>query len=149
MFDDFCDAFQNQSVGLVQPGSLEDRKQSEGSGVLQSPTKTPIFSLASRMEFQVRQVHLELGAQWASSRLRWWCVLLPQSPVDFELVSWPKAATWQTVGEVIGGRPVWPEEAEHSLSWTAQEREAYANPAYGGDQRVFNLQGKAPTALHS
>ena len=108
-----------------------------------------IFSLASRMEFQVRQVHLELGAQWASNRLRWWCVLLPQFCVDFELVSWPKAATWQTVGEVIGEWPVWPEEAEHSLSWTAQEREAYANPAYGGDQRVFNLRGKAPTALHS
>ena len=34
-----------------------------------------IFFLASRMDFQVKQVHLELGAQCASNRLRRWCAL--------------------------------------------------------------------------
>ena len=99
--------------------------------------------------FQIAQVHLELAHQWASRRRRWWAVLLPAHLPYFELRPWPANAVPTTVGDIIPEVPLWDVEAEEQLLWDAQERAAYANPAFGTEPRLLAASAQAPTALHS
>ena len=45
--------------------------------------------------------------------------------------------------------PVWPVDQECQLAWTTTEAEYYSNALYGNDPRFLDVEGQAPTALHS
>ena len=54
-----------------------------------------------------------------------------------------------TVQEVIPSWPLWSAATEEELAWTAVEQDMLSDARLGTDERVLNVQGQAPTALHS
>ena len=134
-------AWRNQAHGLLLECVAEVQNFPEALG--------PLRLLASRMGFQMHQLVLELGDQWASRRHRWWCVMLPAGLPPLNLQPWPATDQKLVVSDVIAEWPLWPHEEECALAWTPLEVERYADPAFGNDTRHLDMQAQAPTALHS
>ena len=94
-------------------------------------------------------VILELGDQWASKRRRWWAALVPADLPDLDLRPWTCSADFRKICQVMPVWPQWPAEEERALRWTEHEKECYSDPRFGTDARRLDVQGQAPTALHS
>ena len=105
--------------------------------------------LAFRMDWQKAAVVLELARQWASRRLRWWCVMLPSAHPPLGIPDWPEDRSTSTVRALLPDFPLWTPEEEAALRWTRQEEQYYMDPAYGSDHRRLVMDEPAPTALHS
>ena len=111
-------------------------------------TMQVIRRFADVMHFQVSTVILELAHQWPSRRRRWWCALVPQG-CPLVLYNWNDLSRDQTIANILPVWPAWDWQEEADLQWTAAEASAYDNPEFGSDARRLNMQGVAPTALHS
>ena len=92
---------------------------------------------------------LDLADQWPCKRKRWWHLMLPADLPKLELQAWPIPATRPAIRQVIPTWALWSTEDEASLTWTEQEMQAYHDPAFGHDPRQYDMQGSAPTVLHS
>ena len=108
-----------------------------------------VRQLATFAGFQVQEVHLELSSQWPARHNRWWCVLLFGQGPALRLLPWPTDSTYGAVKTVIPEWPIWRTAEEDALKWTALESEKFLDPRYGTDSRQLNVNGPAPTALHS
>ncbi|CAE7238032.1 aquIMA [Symbiodinium sp. KB8] len=128
-------AWRNQAHGLLLECVAEVQNFPEALG--------PLRLLAGRMGFQMHQLVLELGDQWASRRHRWWCVMLPAGLPQLNLQPWPATAQKLVVSDVIAEWPLWPQEEECALAWTPLEAERYADPAFGNDTRHLDMQAQA------
>ena len=133
-------AWLTQSSGIVLECVSEIQDHPSTLAVLQE--------FAQHVGFQLHQVVLELGLQWASRRKRWWCVMLPPAPV-LNLQPWPAATACTTIASELPVWPTWPLADEQALAWTDEEEYKYSDRRYGHDNRVLDLQAQAPTALHS
>ena len=103
---------------------------------------------ATKAGLRLHQVELDLADQWASSRVRWWAVLLPTGLPQMQLHRWPVQPCPPVVQDVIPDWPVWPEAEEANLKWDAQELQAFADPALGSEH-TLEASCQAPVALHS
>ncbi|CAE7466734.1 unnamed protein product [Symbiodinium sp. CCMP2592] len=83
---------------------------------------------ATRAGLQLHQTTLDLADQWASSRIRWWAVLLPTDLPVTQFGSWPVHSPSIVVQDVVPEWPVWPADEE---------------------VRTLTASGQAPAALHS
>ena len=112
------------------------------SDVLEFPeVRELLLDFASHAHFQLKDICLDLADQWVSRRRRWWGLLLTASGPHLSLVPWPVQSPRPSVATVMPELPLWPAE---------QERQAmFGDPAYGSDARILDLQGTAPTLLHS
>ena len=104
---------------------------------------------AARSGLRMQTVTLDLQDQWCSRRHRWWCLMVPFQWPEQPLPGWPKSAEHRTVGDVIRDWPIWPRAEEQALAWTETESAMYAEPEFGTEARLLNLQGPAPTFVHS
>ena len=108
-----------------------------------------IRGFAQKARFRIHEVILDLQDQWASRRRRWWAVLVPLDVACRPIPVWPDARAQWPIARVIPEWPAWDPAVEASLHWTPEEAARYEDAAYGNDPRALNLQGKAPTAVHS
>ena len=93
------------------------------------------FALAAGVH--MHEVILDLGSVWGSNRRRWWCVLHPADASSFFVQAWPTLAE--------SG------QSSKKCSWNGLSKKPPCARirVLGRSQRRFQLQGKAPTALHS
>ena len=108
-----------------------------------------IEEFAAKAGYQIALVKLDLAFQWASSRLRWWLVLLPQELPKFQMLPWPKSRDPWLVQHVIPEWPVWPDEIESALVWDEEEAEEFRKHPHGQVPRLLESTAQAPPALHS
>ncbi|CAE7673569.1 unnamed protein product [Symbiodinium sp. CCMP2592] len=106
-------------------------------------------AFASKASYSFSQTVLDLSHQWASQRTRWWVVLLPIHLPGFRLHAWPHSGEPWLVKHVLAELPSWPLAEEQALEWTAEEQDAYDNPAYGGSDRTLVSTAPAPLVQHS
>lgn len=89
---------------------------------------------------------------WPARRSRWWAILVPsdwQNACLPKIPDLPFVRSWQTVRSVIDHWPLWPEEEELDLAWSDYEKSFLLDGCFGDPNRFLNLEGHAPTALHS
>ena len=104
---------------------------------------------AQRAGLALNHVDLELGDVWVAQRRRWWACLVPATEPALRLTPYPKLSQPLAIQDVVPAWPCWSEAEEADLMWTEVENRLMADPLYGNDQRVLNLRGQSPTALHS
>ena len=92
---------------------------------------------ADRAEMQLHQIELDLADQWASSRVRWWAILLPAGLPTLQLHRWPVQSPPLAVQDIIPEWPVWPTMEEADLLWDPKEQQAFADPAFGPEPRIL------------
>ena len=102
---------------------------------------------AHKAGYQLCHVKLDLAAQWASRRVRWWGVLVPASMPPLVLKDWPLQLPSPVVNDIIPDWPVWTPQEENALRWTPLEVAAYGDPAYGTEPRTLDGASKAPPQL--
>ncbi|CAK9103232.1 Retrovirus-related Pol polyprotein from type-1 retrotransposable element R2 [Durusdinium trenchii] len=101
------------------------------------------------MSFHWAAKVLHLGRALPSRRTRWWLVALPTSLNLPKLSDLPLALHRQTLGQLVRQWPTWPKEEERELKLTQSELDMYQDPAYGVLPRLLDMNGVAPTLLHS
>ena len=91
---------------------------------------------------------LRLERLWPSRRCRWWFVGTPAGwpPVHFRDLP---IGEWKTIKDLFHSWPLWGHDAERSLAWDDHETQIFRNPQYGKTDRRLQINGQAPTALHS
>ena len=129
-----------QPVGLV----LECVVEAERHPLV----RAMLSEITSRLAWKQHHIVLELSDRWPCRRLRWWCVLVPDS-IPFRFEGWPELQQKLCIKDVIGEWPSWGQDADEQLRWDAEETSMFLDPALGADPRVLDLNGIAPTALHS
>ena len=116
---------------------------------LHPATRACIEDFAAKAGYQTTLVKLDLAFQWASSRIRWWLVLLPNELPKFQMLPWPKSQDPWLVQHVIPEWPVWPDETEAALVWDEEEAEEFSKHPHGQVPRMLESTAQAPPALHS
>lgn len=101
------------------------------------------------MSFHWTAKVLHLDRALPSRRTRWWLVALPTSLNLPKLSDLPLALHRQTLGQLVRQWPTWPKEEERELKLTQSELDMYQDPAYGVLPRLLDMNGVAPTLLHS
>ena len=129
-----------QPVGLVLECVVEAERNPE--------VRALIAAVAQKLRWQQHHVALELADRWPSRRHRWWCILLP-ADTPFQFAAWPRSEVKPRIREVLGEWPVWSQQELEQLQWDEEEASHFADPSYGQEPRVLDLEGVAPTALHS
>ena len=135
-----------RAAWLMQPGLLLLECVTEAGSIPE--INSVLATLASGLNFGVRTIELALEDVWPCKRHRWWAVLTIAPWLPAELKSWPSFA-FPTVRDVIPEWPVWPEHEEAQLELGGIELQAFHEPSFGGGDRVLQMNGKAPTFLHS
>ena len=107
-----------------------------------------LAELAGKLGWTQHHLTLELAERWPCRRLRWWCVLVPER-FSGRIVGWPKVDVKPRICDVIAEWPSWSQQEIDQLRWDTNEAQHFLDPSMGDDQRVLDLQGQAPTALHS
>ena len=106
-----------------------------------------LAELAEKFNWRQNHMVLELADVWPCRRLRWWCILVPES--CFRFSAWPRAEVKLCIRDILGEWPTWSQEEIAQLRWDEAEASHFLDPAFGPDPRVLDLCGIAPTALHS
>ena len=94
-------------------------------------------------------VVLHLHHSWPSFRTRWWALMVPTSLPLPALRDLPWLEDYQKIGQIIPTWPAWEPQDEEELKLTDYELGYFTDERYGDNYRLFNLDGKAPTVLHS
>ena len=102
-----------------------------------SRIRSGFFRTSRKVGFQMHSTVLDLCAQWVSKRKRWWCVMAPSSLPPFHLDAWPVSSSPTCLQDVIPHWPMWGQQEEEELQWSAEEVSKYEDPAYGSDLRRF------------
>ena len=135
-----------RAAWLMQPGLLMLECVVEAG--LVPEIQSVLAALAKGLNFGVRTIELALEDVWPCRRRRWWAILTIAPWLPAELKSWPSFA-FPTVRDVIPEWPVWPEHEEAQLELGGIELQAFHEPSFGGGDRILQMNGKAPTFLHS
>ena len=110
--------------------------------------QTALDFFAGLMGWKRASCVFDLASQWPCKRSRWWCFMC-QSQEELHLSPWPADWRHATVGHVIPDWPIWPEDEEIALKFSAEEVERYADPKFGRDLRRLLTTSVCPTILHS
>ena len=108
-----------------------------------------LHEFAQRAGYVLHHAELELGDIWVARRRRWWACLVLATESPFNFSSYPKLSPPLVIRDVIPEWPCWHEAEEAELLWTEVEARLMADPQYGRDQRILDMQSQSPTALHS
>ena len=108
-----------------------------------------LHCLALAMGWDILELTFDLCQQWASSRSRWWIIMLPRRWNSVGLHPWPVDRDHYTIGSVFRGWGTWDESSEQSLQLTPTELALYSDEAFGSDKRMMTLQDHAACILHS
>eukprot|EP00435_Cladocopium_sp_Y103_P055731 s456_g18.t1 len=108
-----------------------------------------LATLANFMGWTLHETTLALSHQWPCRRHRWWVILCPSTWSTSTLLKWPESMDFASINTILPGWGSWPLHHETELQLTEQELRLYTDIAYGDDQRLLNMEDRAPTFLHS
>ena len=112
-------------------------------------TMQELERFAIKAGYRITTVVLDLVQQWPSKRRRWWAVLTPSSLPALQLQPWTRDSLFSNIRQVTSTWPRWPKHEEEDLRWSAQEQALYGDVAFSTEPRFYNLEGVAPTMVHS
>ena len=92
---------------------------------------------------------LHLHNALPSFRTRWWVIIAHKDHPLCELPDLPVAELRQHLRQIFPQKVQWPLEEEQLLALTPIEMQAFNDSAFGAHPRFLNMDGRAPTLLHS
>ena len=101
------------------------------------------------MNFQMKDIHLNLRDQWPMARARWWVIMAPPEWSNYELMKWKVMEKPMLVGDLFPQWAWWPLHHERDLLPTAQEMEDLFDKKHGSDRRILTQADVCATVLHS
>ena len=114
-----------------------------------SEVRSALREFCDIMQFEMKEVQLNLKSKWPMQRARWWCLLLPQEWSQVQLKPWEVKVPQPVVRDVLPQWGEWPIHQERELLPSAQEMDDLFNPQHGGDRRILDLGDVCATVLHS
>ena len=99
--------------------------------------------------FNVSQTTLHLDHVWPSKRSRWWCVLSAKEFGPIQLDPFPVMDELPKVNHLIPTLGVWSRDDELTLRLDEKEVRAFGADTDQAVKYLLNMEGCAPTALHS
>ena len=99
--------------------------------------------------FNVSQTTLHLDHVWPSKRSRWWCVLSAKEFGPIQLDPFPVMDELPKVNHLIPTLGVWSRDDELTLQLDEKEVRAFRADTDQAVKYLLNMEGCAPTALHS
>ena len=101
------------------------------------------------MDFELKEVQLNLKDVWPTARSRWWTLMLPKEWSQVDLRPWEPLHPPMVVGDLLPAWGTWPLPVERELQPTAQELEDFFDARLGSDRRVLTQSDVCATLLHS
>ena len=105
--------------------------------------------LCHLMGWTMNDTELELMHQWPTRRRRWWVLLAPMAWDLSTFGPWPAQSRFDCISKALPSFGEFTLYEEENLMLTPKELKAYANPAYGREERLLQSNGICPTLLHS
>ena len=136
-----------KAVGLLQPQAVLMECVCGASSDLE--VRSAIRWICDFLEWQCKEVTLDLADQWPMRRRRWWCLLVPTAWANFELHPWAAIRPTPVIRNLFTRWGAWSQADEEALGLSLQEIAHYGNPQFGHDQRLLHADCKCATALHS
>ena len=112
-----------------------------------SQVRDGLQELAQVMDWQIKDIVIDLADRWPCMRKRWWAVLTSSSRSPLSLNPWPTSLEHSKLRDLFPEWPHWPQEQEQQLLLTSEEHQAYFITY--NEPRILDLNSKAPTILHS
>ena len=111
--------------------------------------RAALLDLCALMGWTMNDTVLELMHQWPTRRRRWWVLLAPAAWDLADFKAWPAQSRFDSISKVLPSMGEFTLYEEENLMLTPMELQAYANPAYGREDRLLQPHGVCPTMLHS